>query len=99
MKEQKVVIMHPRDNVATAIRDLKEGEEVWLEEGQVLIALKAVPFGHKIALRPIPEAEDVIKYGESIGLSFAPIKAGEHVHIHNLEGKRGRGDQQGGKGL
>lgn len=30
----------------------------------------------------------VIKYGEHIGIAVADIKAGEHVHIHNVEGHR-----------
>ena len=27
-------------------------------------------------------------YGEHIGIAVADIKAGEHVHIHNVEGHR-----------
>ncbi|MDQ6598863.1 SAF domain-containing protein [Bacillus salipaludis] len=37
--------------------------------------------------------EDILKYGEVIGLATTDIEPGEHVHIHNLEGKRGRGDK------
>ena len=32
------------------------------------------------------------KYGEEIGMASADIREGEHVHIHNLESMRARGD-------
>lgn len=40
--------------------------------------------GHKYALRDIAKGENVIKYGNPIGHATAPIKAGEHVHTHNV---------------
>ncbi len=48
--------------------------------------------GHKIAIEEIGEGERVIKYGETIGYSSKSIKPGEHVHVHNMVGGRGRGD-------
>ena len=49
--------------------------------------------GHKVALRDIAVGEPIIKYGESIGAASAAIAEGEHVHTHNVEGCRGRGDK------
>lgn len=40
--------------------------------------------GHKYAIRDIAEGENVIKYGMPIGHAINAIKAGEHVHTHNL---------------
>ena len=40
--------------------------------------------GHKYAVRPIAEGEDVIKYGMPIGHATRAIAVGEHVHSHNL---------------
>ena len=40
--------------------------------------------GHKYALRDIKKGENVIKYGNPIGHATADIKAGEHVHTHNV---------------
>lgn len=54
-----------------------------------------VPFGHKIAIKDIPEGEQVIKYGESIGVASKNIKIGQHVHVQNMESMRGRGDLEG----
>jgi len=41
--------------------------------------------GHKYALCDIKEGENVIKYGFPIGHATSDIKAGEHVHSHNLK--------------
>jgi altronate dehydratase small subunit len=60
---------------------------------EALIELRGpVPFGHKFALRDIAHGQEVIKYGERIGLATRVIRRGEHVHLHNVEGLRGRGD-------
>ena len=41
--------------------------------------------GHKYALRDICEGENIIKYGQPIGHATCDIKAGEHVHTHNVK--------------
>ncbi|WP_166243090.1 UxaA family hydrolase [Paenibacillus turpanensis] len=90
------LVMHEMDQVATTLRDLSAGEAIRYRKGnQVyeLLLLNAVPFGHKVAISPVKQGELVRKYGEVIGCSTQHIEAGEHVHIHNLEGIRGRGDQ------
>lgn len=51
-----------------------------------------IPYGHKVAIRPIAEGEHIIKYGEVIGGASRAIAPGEHVHVHNMESLRGRGD-------
>ena len=83
--------MSPTDNVATALRDLTPGEVVELDGVRVTVAGR-VPFGHKLALRQIGKDEPVLKYGEAIGLAASAIAAGDHVHTHNVESQRGRGD-------
>jgi altronate dehydratase small subunit len=35
----------------------------------------------------------VRKYAEVIGLATEKIARGQHVHVHNVEGLKGRGDQ------
>ncbi len=40
--------------------------------------------GHKYAVKPIRQSEDIIKYGNPIGHATADIAVGEHVHSHNL---------------
>ena len=41
--------------------------------------------GHKYALFDIKAGERVIKYGNPIGHATSDIKAGEHVHTHNMK--------------
>ena len=67
------------------VRD-KKGESV------VIRALDPIPYGHKVAVREIETGEQIMKYGEEIGIATKEIKKGEYVHIHNLDSMRGRGD-------
>jgi len=53
-----------------------------------LPTLSAIPIGHKIALSDLKSDDTVIKYGVDIGRVVAPIKAGEHLHVHNVKTKR-----------
>lgn len=53
-----------------------------------------VKFGHKFAIKDIKKGEHVIKYSESIGTATKDISIGEHVHVHNVESDRGRGDKK-----
>ncbi|MFC4360343.1 UxaA family hydrolase [Halobium salinum] len=79
------------DNVATAIADLDAGVEVETDADPVAL-VDDVEFGHKFALAPITAGEEVRKYGEVIGRATADVAPGEHVHVHNCESMRGRGD-------
>lgn len=45
--------------------------------------------GHKYALVPIKNGEDVIKYGYPIGIATSDINEGDHVHSHNIKSKLG----------
>jgi len=47
-----------------------------------------VPIGHKVALTDLDAGGTAIKYGVDIGKITAPVKKGEHVHVHNLKTKR-----------
>lgn len=95
MPAKRALIMHPSDNVATAVEEIARGEEVRVPVGKAfrgLVAAEPIPFGFKIALQDIARGEIIRKYGETIGKASAPIATGALVHIHNLEGTRARGD-------
>ena len=98
--KQKAVVLNLRDNVATALADLKAGDTLELEVSGQTRAVKLttdVPFGHKFSLSRIEPNSPVIKYGEVIGVSTAIIEPGDYVHIHNVVSARGRGDLEGGE--
>lgn len=89
--------MDEKDNVATLLKDVKKGETLTYTKGgkDYQLELKEdIPFGHKVALTVIQPGEVVLKYGEVIGAATCEIQIGEHVHVHNIEGIRGRGDKK-----
>ncbi len=86
--EENILIIHPRDNVAVALRRIGAGEQVAARGIDRFTALEGIPVSHKIALRDISEEEEIIKYGETVAVSIRNIKKGEWVHTHNLESKR-----------
>jgi len=89
----KVVVLHPRDNVGTAVADLAAGDVIELP-GHALRVAETVPFGHKVALAAITRGAPILKYGESIGVATCDVPLGGCVHTHNVESQRGRGDLQ-----
>ena len=91
----KVWIIAREDNVGTVV-----GSEVaspctlpriGASSGSIQVR-SAIPHGHKVALKALPNGADVVKYGVVIGRLVRPVAAGEHVHTQNLESLRGRGD-------
>lgn len=58
------------------------------DEAVTLTVSDAIPIGHKLALTNIAEGDTVIKYGHDIGRAVAPIKRGQHLHVHNVKTKR-----------
>jgi altronate dehydratase small subunit len=92
---QALLVIAESDDVGTALRALNPGEEVSWRVGRrqgTVRPLQPIPFGHKVALRALPAGAEVRKYGAVIGRATVAIAEGEHVHVHNLEGVRGRGD-------
>ena len=85
------------DNVATLFsNEGKAGCTVQVKdkkgESFTLTLKDQIPYGHKLALSDIGAGDDVTKYGECLGQATKAITPGEHVHVHNLDSKRGRGD-------
>lgn len=91
--DARILKIKGSDNVATAMQKISPGEVL---EG--VTARQEIPFGHKISVVGIKKGEQIIKYGEVIGAASRDILAGEHVHVHNMEGTRGRGDIGPGPG-
>ena len=86
-----VIVITPRDNVATALEPLAAGRTI--DAGGVAVTVReSIASGHKIALQRIPAGGAVVKYGSPIGTAIIDIEAGAHVHTHNVASGRGRGD-------
>ncbi len=89
----KFLVNESSDTVGEATEDLKADETAQglFMDSQDNIEMKAlsdIPLGHKIALTDFAVCDTVLKYGHDIGKVVADIKAGDHVHIHNLKTKR-----------
>ncbi|WP_158898267.1 UxaA family hydrolase [Burkholderia sp. L27(2015)] len=89
-----VVLHDAKDTVAVAVVEgIQAGTELtaWIMDEDRTISVKAVqeiPIGHKVALKSMAVGDTVYKYGVDIGKVVAPIKAGEHAHVHNIKTKR-----------
>jgi altronate dehydratase small subunit len=95
----RALIIHPDDNVANLIGSGTKGNvvECTIEGDQTTSAVTLendIPPNHKFARTDIKAGEPIVKYGLPIGRASAPIGRGEHVHVHNVESNRGRGDLQ-----
>lgn len=94
---EKILTLNEMDNTGVAVDDVNKGEIVCYVKGNIMMtltALETIPFGFKISLKDIPKGDDILKYGQIIGVAQRSIHIGELVHVHNVEGKRGRGDLQ-----
>ena len=75
------------------VEGVKAGMELtgWIMDEDRTIAVEArqdIPIGHKVALKDMAVGDTVIKYGIDMGKVVAPIRAGEHAHVHNIKTKR-----------
>ena len=80
----KLLQIHPTDNAAVAVETIEPGCVLNVGE-YALTALDPIPAGHKIALRDISAGETIIKYASPIGHAVTDIKAGSHIHTHNVK--------------
>ncbi len=95
--QKKAILIDKKDSVATALCPLEKGDSIQVGIADFVIntvLLQDIPFGHKFALKDIQPGVPVIKYGEAVGLATKPVRQGEHVHVHNVESQKGRGDKQ-----
>lgn len=95
----RAMVIDPKDNVANLIGPGKKGEKVSCTvEGKAgtttVELLDDIPSNHKLAFADIKAGETIVKYGLSIGKASKAIRRGQHVHAHNIESNRGRGDLQ-----
>ena len=80
------VVLHCRDNVATALVDVAPGRYECVRDDRrtTLCVPDLIPAGFKLALFDIGRGERIFKYGYVIGLATMDIGAGRCVHVHNM---------------
>jgi (2R)-sulfolactate sulfo-lyase subunit alpha len=88
------VLHDAHDSVAVVVVEgVKAGSALngWIMDEDKMMAVTAkqdIPIGHKVALKDMVVGDTVMKYGIDMGKVVAPIKAGEHAHVHNIKTKR-----------
>jgi (2R)-sulfolactate sulfo-lyase subunit alpha len=88
------VVHDEGDSVGVVVVEgVKSGDALtgWIMDQDKDLAMKAlsdIPIGHKLAIKALDQGATVIKYGVDIGKVVAPIKVGEHAHVHNIKTKR-----------
>lgn len=96
MAKLQAIVMKAKDNVCTVVEAVAAGATVSMDiNGAIhyVTAGDSIPLGHKLAIRDIQQGDIIVKYGEIIGRATQNIAVGRHVHVHNLESCRGRGDK------
>ena len=83
MNTNNYILLNDCDNVAVLLKDLHQGEQIEVNGSHIVLA-EDICYQHKVAIRPIAQGENILKYGLPIGHATKDIAAGEHVHEHNL---------------
>ena len=92
------IVLNERDQLATALRALREGENIKIRSGEKILNLimeENIRICHKFATAHISKGEEIRKCGENIGAASENIEAGHHIHIHNLKSLRGKSPAKG----
>lgn len=88
------VVHDEHDSVGVVVVEgVKAGQQLkgWIMDQDKEIKVSAqsdIPIGHKLAIKKLAANDTVIKYSTDIGRTIAPIKVGEHAHVHNIKTKR-----------
>ncbi len=80
----KTIKIAPKDNVAVALHPITKGEPIEAD-GRTIVAQEDIPQGHKVAIHPIKNGDDVIKYGFPIGHAVSDAAPGSWMHTHNVK--------------
>lgn len=84
----KILLIDEKDTVAVVLCDINTNQKIQLNRGKTISCITAIDHisqYHKIAIQVMRKGEEIIKYGECIGIASKDIDVGEHVHEHNIK--------------
>ncbi|MFN8449961.1 MAG: altronate dehydratase family protein [Anaerolineae bacterium] len=76
--------LNPIDDVAIAKTPISPGVVLKREGAPDVVLNQFVASGHKFAVNDVETGAPLRRYGQIIGFATQPIRAGDHVHTHNL---------------
>lgn len=80
----KLLKVHPDDNVAIALLDLRKGESISFE-GEEVVALSDTKAKHKITMVNLAPDDKIYMYGVLIGKATTSIKQGGVLSVDNIK--------------
>lgn len=80
--KNRVIHLHPQDNVAVALEDLSEGTKVSIDNLPFVLG-GFVSAKHKFTLSDIPAGETIYMYGIKVGTAVKAIKKGTAITTEN----------------
>ncbi len=81
---QKILKIHPEDNLIVALDNLNDGEEVRLDWQSYRI-YGDIPAKHKFAMHNLEVSDKIYMYGVLVGKAMQPIKRGEAITTNNVK--------------
>ena len=82
--KQRVLKVHPSDNVVVALQDLRMGEEVGYK-GTIYKVVDDIPAKHKFFERDMQVGDEVMMYGVLVGKAQSFIPAGSRMTTTNIK--------------
>ncbi|MCJ7465763.1 MAG: altronate dehydratase family protein [Maribacter sp.] len=81
--QQKLIKVHPADNVAIALSNLSKGNRI-LFEGEDILILSNTKAKHKISLVDLAAEDKIVMYGVLVGKALSVIKKGDVLTVDNV---------------
>lgn len=82
--QQKILKVHPKDNVVVALTDLKKDETVTLENQSFLIK-EDIQAKHKFFERDLKAGQKIIMYGVLVGTTQVDVVSGQWMSTSNVK--------------
>lgn len=82
--QQKILKIHPSDNIIVALDDLQAGEEVRLDHEYYQIQ-RDLPAKHKFAAQDFQPGDKIIMYGVLVGKATQAIHKGDAITLNNIK--------------
>ena len=84
--KKRALVLDSKDNVCILLSDAAKNDIVSLKgkNGDLQLS-EDIEFGHKAALKSVDNGEEIIKYGQKIGVAAQSIAKGQWIHLHNMK--------------